>query len=102
MDITINEIVAWLIVGALAGSVAGMLVKRKKEGFGRYTNFGIGFVGAVIGGLIFKLFKLGESLSEFKITLRDLVAALVGSLLFLLLVWMAKKFLKKGSSEEAS
>jgi uncharacterized membrane protein YeaQ/YmgE (transglycosylase-associated protein family) len=50
MNITLAKVIVWLIVGGLAGSLAGMLVKRTKEGFGRWTNFGIGLVGAIIGG----------------------------------------------------
>jgi len=32
---TIGELIVWLVVGALAGSATGMLVKRQREGFGR-------------------------------------------------------------------
>ena len=44
MNITLDysQIIVWLIVGALAGSIAGMLVKRTREGFGPFTNLGIG------------------------------------------------------------
>ena len=63
MNITLDysQIIVWLIVGALAGSIAGMLVKRTREGFGPFTNLGIGLVGALIGGFIFKALK-GEPL----------------------------------------
>ncbi len=48
MHITWEVIVVWLIVGALAGYLARMVVKRSKEGFGRVTNIGIGLVGALL------------------------------------------------------
>ena len=35
---TIGELIVWLVVGALAGSATGMLVKRQREGFGRLGN----------------------------------------------------------------
>jgi len=58
MHFTLDEIGTWLIVGALAGSLAGVLVKRRKEGFGGLTNLGIGLVGALLGGALFSPHRL--------------------------------------------
>ena len=80
---TLGELIVWLVVGALAGSLAGMLVKRQRGGFGRLGNLGVGLVGALIGGLLFNLLRIDLGLAEVSISLEDLVAALVGSLLFL-------------------
>ncbi len=80
---TIGELIVWLVVGALACSVTGMLVKRQREGFGRLGNLGVGLSGALIGGLLFNLFRIDLGLAEVSISLEDLIAALVGSLLFL-------------------
>lgn len=80
---TIGELIVWLVVGALAGSVTGVLVKRQREGFGRLGNLGVGLSGALIGGLLFNLFRIDLGLAEVSISLEDLIAALVGSLLFL-------------------
>lgn len=91
MTITWEEIVVWLIVGALAGSVAGTLVKRKKEGFGKFKNLWIGLAGALVGGLIFKLFKIDLGLAKINVSLQDLIAALLGSLLLLLILWIVAK-----------
>jgi len=51
---------------------------------------GIGLVGALIGGAIFRLFGIWSALNSTAISLRDLLAAFIGSLLFLLLVWMVR------------
>jgi hypothetical protein len=51
---------------------------------------GIGLVGALIGGAIFRLFGIWPALNSTAISLRDLLAAFIGSLLFLLLVWMVR------------
>ena len=92
MQITWGLIVVWLIVGALAGSLAGIVVKRKKEGFGRVANIGLGLVGALIGGFLFKLFNVDLGLEKIVVSLEDLVAAFVGSLLFLFGVWIIRKY----------
>ncbi len=99
MDITLDEVIAWLIVGALAGSLAGMLVKRRKEGFGRLWNLVIGLIGALIGGLLFKVLGINLGLlAEVRITLQNLVAALVGSLVFLAIVWCIRSWRARGKT----
>ena len=88
---TVSQILAWIISGLLVGSFTGMLVKRKKEGFGWLTNFGIGLAGAIIGGLIFWIFRIDLGLSQLSISAQDLVAAFLGSLLLLLGLWIFRR-----------
>ena len=86
-----TQIIVWLIVGAIAGSLAGLIVKRTKQGFGKTTNLGIGLVGAVIGGLLFRLFGIDLGLGDISVSLEDIVAAFIGSIVFLILL----RFLRK-------
>src|SRR5215831_19180038 len=81
MSIPIGKIVVWLIIGALAGTLAGRLMTFSKRGFGLWANVGIGMVGAVVGGFIFRLLHIDLGLGEIKITFEDLISAFVGSLL---------------------
>jgi len=83
MNVTVDKIIVWLIVGALAGSFAGMVVKRQKAGFGGLGNLGVGLVGALIGGLLFNLFNIDLGLGGIAITFEDLLSAFVGSLILL-------------------
>ncbi len=92
MHITWATIVVWLIVGALAGSLAGMVVKRSREGFGRLTNLGIGLVGALVGGVFFRIFNINLGLKQIVFSFEDLVAAFLGSLVFLLVLWIVRKY----------
>ena len=87
----IGKIVVWLIVGALSGSFAGMVVTRTKEGFGRWTNFGIGLVGAIVGGAIFSILPVDFGLGEIRVSLADLIAAFIGSLVFIFVVWILRR-----------
>ena len=80
---TLPDLFVWLVVGALAGSLAGLAVRRKKEGFGRFANLGIGLVGALIGGFLFDLLKIDLGMANISISLQEVLAAFVGSLLFL-------------------
>jgi uncharacterized membrane protein YeaQ/YmgE (transglycosylase-associated protein family) len=93
MTITLAEVLTWLIVGSLAGSWAGMLVKRRKEGFGRLMNLGVGLVGALIGGLVLKAFHVQWGiLAQVTVSLQEVLAGFLGALVFLVVVWGIQKF----------
>ncbi len=51
MDLQPGGIFSWLLVGLLAGWVAGILIRG--SGFGCLGNTIIGVIGAFLGGLIF-------------------------------------------------
>jgi uncharacterized membrane protein YeaQ/YmgE (transglycosylase-associated protein family) len=82
----IGQVIVWVIVGGFAGTLAGRVVTLKKEGLGRWTNFLVGIVGALLGGEIFKLLRIDFGLGELKVTFEDLIAAFLGSLV-VILVW---------------
>lgn len=78
-----GELIVWLIVGALAGNLAGKVVTFKKEGLGRWANLGVGMAGALMGGFVFNFFGIDLGFGELKITFEDLIAAFIGSLVFI-------------------
>jgi uncharacterized membrane protein YeaQ/YmgE (transglycosylase-associated protein family) len=87
MGINADEVITWLIVGALAGSLAGMVVKGRRKGFGRLINLGIGLVGALIGGVLFKVLHIDLGLvGAITITSEEVVASFIGSLVFLAVI----------------
>jgi uncharacterized membrane protein YeaQ/YmgE (transglycosylase-associated protein family) len=77
-----NSLIAWLVVGLIAGWIAGTVTRGR--GFGCIVNVILGLVGAVIGGWIFT--KLGIPAWGF---LGSLAAAIVGAVL---LVAIARLF----------
>ena len=77
----IGQIIVWIIVGGFAGTLAGRAVTLKRQGLGRWTNLVVGMAGAVIGGELFRLFRIDFGLGELKVTFEDLIAAFLGSLL---------------------
>ncbi len=91
MQITLYQIAVWLILGLLTGSLTGLIVKGEKRGFGLQTNLVLGLGGAVVGGLIFRVFGLFPSLDKIAISLRDIVAALAGSFLILAAFWLWRR-----------
>ena len=91
MAITWAQLIVWLIIGVLAGSLAGTVVTGKWGGLGRWCGLGVGRVGALIGGLIFGLFNILPGLDSISISLRDIVSAFAGALVFLLILWIIQK-----------
>jgi uncharacterized membrane protein YeaQ/YmgE (transglycosylase-associated protein family) len=91
MDITLETLVVWVILGALAGTLIGRLLRGSKAGYGAWANLGIGLVGAVIGGLVFRAFSIDLGLGAIAITAEDLIAAILGTLAFVLVLKLRKR-----------
>jgi uncharacterized membrane protein YeaQ/YmgE (transglycosylase-associated protein family) len=92
MSITLSQIIVWLIIGAAGGTLAGALVRWQRTGFGWWSNLGIGLVGALVGGLLFRLFGILPGLENISISLRDVVSAFAGSILFLAGLWFWQRW----------
>lgn len=88
MSIELSEMIVWLLTGAVAGLIAGILIRGR--GQGPLLNILVGMIGALIGGLIFNVLKINPDLGELVFTGRDLLAAIVGSMLFLLALRMLR------------
>jgi uncharacterized membrane protein YeaQ/YmgE (transglycosylase-associated protein family) len=95
MPFPLTQFITWLIVGLLGGSAAAMVVKRQRKGFGLSLNLALGALGAVVGGALFRLFKIFPNLDQIAVSLRDLLAAFLGSLLVLAAVWAWQYYVRR-------
>jgi uncharacterized membrane protein YeaQ/YmgE (transglycosylase-associated protein family) len=77
-------IFTWLILGAVAGSIANAMDSRPSKG-GIVGSIILGIVGAVVGGFLASLL-LGIDVSGFNVT--SLIIAVVGSLIML---WVGRQ-----------
>lgn len=73
------SILWFLIIGALAGWIAGELTKG--EGFGLLGNILVGVVGALLGGYLFGLLGINSYG-----LIGDLIMSVIGALVLLLIV----------------
>ena len=89
---SLDQLIVWIIVGLLGGSLAGLAIKWDREGFGALRNLGLGLAGAFVGGLLFRLFGLFPGLDRIAISLRDVVAAFAGSLIVLTALWLWQRY----------
>lgn len=94
---SVDQVIVWIVVGLLGGGLAGALMTWERGGFGLWRNLALGLAGAIIGGLLFRIFGIWPSLDKIAISLRDIVSAVVGSLLVLAALWLWRKF---GTSHE--
>jgi uncharacterized membrane protein YeaQ/YmgE (transglycosylase-associated protein family) len=78
------SIIAWLVLGAIAGYLAGFLV-RGDEGLGIIGHIVLGIVGAVVGGflagLIFNVDPIDGALD-----ISSIVVATIGAVVTVLVV----------------
>lgn len=80
----LTALVIWVIVGAIAGWLAGMVVKG--GGFGFVGNAVLGIVGAVVAGWIFK--ALGIAAGGI---LGSIIAAAIGAIIVLLVIGLIRR-----------
>jgi uncharacterized membrane protein YeaQ/YmgE (transglycosylase-associated protein family) len=79
-----NSLIMVLLIGALAGWLAGKLMQGR--GFGVAGNIAVGIVGAIIGGFLFSL--LGVSTGGH---IGSLVTATVGAVVLLFFINLLRK-----------
>jgi uncharacterized membrane protein YeaQ/YmgE (transglycosylase-associated protein family) len=73
-------IITWIIVGAIAGWLAGKVMKGK--GFGLVGNIVVGSIGALVGGwLAGAVFNIHNAISGFD--LRTIIVAFLGAVIVL-------------------
>ena len=71
-------LISWVVVGLIAGWLAGMVTGRRQEGC--ITKVAIGVIGALIGGALANAAGF-EGIDEFG--LRSILIAAVGATIFL-------------------
>jgi uncharacterized membrane protein YeaQ/YmgE (transglycosylase-associated protein family) len=89
------EWLAWLVVGAIAGWLAGLLVKGD-EGLGVIGHVVLGLVGALLGGWIVSQLT-GNDPMDGVFDISTIVTAVVGAVVLVLLVSMITGRRRAGS-----
>jgi uncharacterized membrane protein YeaQ/YmgE (transglycosylase-associated protein family) len=74
------SILAWIILGLIAGFIGSKLVNKSGEGF--FLDIVLGIVGAVVGGWVFNFF--GAS-GVSGVNIYSLLVAVIGSVVVLVL-----------------
>ena len=80
-----ETILLWILIGAIAGWLAGLIVKG--GGFGLLGDIAIGIIGAFIGGWL--LPRLGVSLGAGLVAV--VVSATIGAIVLLLILRLIRR-----------
>jgi uncharacterized membrane protein YeaQ/YmgE (transglycosylase-associated protein family) len=78
------SIIAWLVLGAIAGYLAGFLVKGD-EGLGVIGHIVLGIVGALVGGFLASVL-LKTSPIDGPLDVSSIVTAVIGAIIVVVVV----------------
>ncbi|MFC3570711.1 GlsB/YeaQ/YmgE family stress response membrane protein [Paracoccus sp. TOH] len=84
---TLTALLITLIIGAIAGWLAGLIVKG--HGQGLLMNIVVGIVGAVIAGWLFPMLGIGMNASA--PILSTIIFATIGAVILLVLLRLIKQ-----------
>ena len=90
---TATGLIILLIIGAIAGWLAGVIVRG--FGFGLLGNIVVGIIGALLAGWL--LPALGVSFSLGNPIVTSIVYALIGAVVLLVIIGLIKRALYKGA-----
>jgi uncharacterized membrane protein YeaQ/YmgE (transglycosylase-associated protein family) len=80
-------ILSWIVVGLIAGWLAGVVVRG--GGYGLIGNIVVGIVGALIGGFLAgALFNVPDAVNGFNLT--SILIAFLGAVLLILILRAAR------------
>lgn len=80
-----HGIIAWLIIGAIAGWLAGVLVKG--GGFGLIVDIIVGIVGAFIGGWLAGMLHIHIGTGM----ISSIITAIVGAVILLFIIRLVRR-----------
>jgi len=76
-------LLSWIVVGAIAGWLAGQVVRG--GGFGLLGNIVVGIIGALVGGyLAAQFFNMPDAVNGFNLT--SIVVAFIGAVVVIVVV----------------
>lgn len=82
---SVETLLIWIIVGAIAGWLAGLVVRS--FGFGLVGNIIIGIIGAFLGGWLFAQFGIAIGVG----IINTIFTAFIGAVVLLLIVRVVKR-----------
>ncbi len=84
---SIESVVVWLIIGLIAGWLAGKIVRG--TGFGLIGDMVVGIIGAVIAGWL--LPRLGVGAIVAQPFINDVIYAAIGAIILLVLLRLLRR-----------
>lgn len=87
MTITAEALIIWLVIGAVAGFLAGLIMQG--GGFGLIGNIIVGILGAVVASLVFPALGIGINLGTPIVS--QIVVATLGAVILLFVIGLVRR-----------
>lgn len=84
----IMDIFVWIVVGAIAGWLASLVMKTNRRQ-GLLEDIFVGIIGGFLGGLLLNLLNIGGGVTGFNLV--SILTAFIGSIVFLALLRMVRR-----------
>ncbi|MEP6897605.1 MAG: GlsB/YeaQ/YmgE family stress response membrane protein [Rhodanobacter sp.] len=84
---TATGLIIFLLIGAIAGWLAGLIVRG--FGFGLLGNIVVGIIGAFLAGWLLPMIGVGFSLGNPIVT--EIVYAMIGAIVLLVIIGLIKR-----------
>lgn len=84
-----GELIAWIVIGALAGWIASMIMKTDAQ-MGAVANIVVGIVGALIGGFVVRTL-LGAEVDANGFSIASLLTAILGAVVLLGIIKLVRR-----------
>lgn len=81
-----GAIVGWVLIGAMVGSIVGIVLRMKGGALALLANVAMGCVGAFVGGVIVQVGKLDRGWGSLTVSYEELCVSLVVGLLLIAVV----------------
>ena len=73
------SIIAWIVLGLIAGFIASKIVEGSGQGF--FLNMALGIVGAIVGGFLYSLVLGGEGVTG--VNIGSIIVSIIGAIIVL-------------------
>lgn len=83
------DFIIWILVGALAGWVASMIMKTDAQ-MGALANIVVGIIGAFIGGFVLNN-VLGMKVNSGSLSVPGILAAIFGAVILLAILKLVRR-----------
>lgn len=84
----IGRLISWIIVGAIAGWLASMVMKTNREQ-GLLMDIIVGVIGGFVGGFVLDLLGVNSGVTGINIV--SILVAFIGAVIFLAVLRLVRK-----------
>ncbi|MCP5517274.1 MAG: GlsB/YeaQ/YmgE family stress response membrane protein [Verrucomicrobiales bacterium] len=82
---TADEVVAWAIMGVVAGAIVGLMTGFRATGLGRVARLLLGLAGACLGGMVVRVAQIDFAWGAASIRYEELLFSFLGAIVLIVI-----------------